>query len=319
MKKIILSVLFGLSLSSIQTATAQGDAAAGKAKSAVCAACHGSTGTSAIPMYPNLAGQKDAYIVKQLKAFKDGSRTDPTMAPMAAGLSEEDMNDLAAYFSSFPWGGEKAEAATADASAPNAPAAAVTVEINKNIVFHNGGNPTDGQAKSGTCTACHGADGNSLVAMYPKLAGQGAAYIAKQLADFKAGASSESGRVDPVMAGMVAGLSEQDMADLGAFFASQKTTAGNGKANDLGKKLYFGGDSERGISACVACHTANGKGVSQAKFPVVAKQNVEYLTSQLQKFRTGDRTNDNNSIMRNIAVKLTDADIEALAQFMSSL
>ncbi|MCJ8319512.1 MAG: cytochrome c4 [Colwellia sp.] len=320
MKKIILSVLFGLSLGSMQTAVAQGDADAGKAKSAVCAACHGSTGTSAIPMYPDLAGQKEAYIVKQLKAFKDGSRTDPTMAPMAAGLSEADMNDLAAYFSSFPWGGVKeAAAATGDTSAPAAATAAVKVEINTNIIFHNGGNPTVGQTKAATCAACHGADGNSLVTIYPKLSGQGAGYIAKQLADFKAGASSESGRVDPVMAGMVAGLSEQDMADLGAFFASQKISKGNGKTNELGKKLYFSGDSERGISACVACHTANGKGVSQAKFPAVASQNVEYLTAQLQKFRSGDRTNDNNSIMRKTAVKLTDTDIEALAQFMSSL
>ncbi len=318
MKKIILSVLFGLSLASSQTALAQGDADAGKAKSAVCAACHGSTGTSAIPMYPDLAGQKEAYIVKQLKAFKDGSRTDPTMAPMTAGLSEQDMNDLAAYFSSFPWGGVKEEAASTSSS--SAPAtAAVKVEINKNIVFHNGGNPTAGQTKAATCAACHGSDGNSLITMYPKLAGQGAAYIAKQLADFKAGAASETGRVDPVMAGMVAGLSTQDMADLGAFFASQKITKGNGKANDLGKQLYFGGDSERGISACVACHTANGKGVSQAKFPSIAGQNAEYLASQLKKFRSSDRVNDNNSIMRKTAIKLTDADIEALAQFMSSM
>lgn len=319
MKKIILSVLFGLSLSSIQTATAQGDADAGKAKSAVCAACHGSTGTSAIPMYPDLAGQKEAYIVKQLKAFKGGSRKDPTMAPMAAGLSEADMNDLAAYFSSFPWGGVKEATATGDTSAPATATAAVKVEINTNIVFHNGGNPTAGQTKAATCAACHGADGNSLITIYPKLSGQGAAYITKQLADFKTGSASETGRVDPVMAGMVAGLSEQDMADLGAFFASQKISKGNGKTNKLGKKLYFGGDSERGISACVACHTANGKGVSQAKFPSVASQNVEYLTAQLQKFRSGDRANDNNSIMRKTAVKLTDADIDALAQFMSSL
>lgn len=316
MKKIILSAFLVLGLSS--TAMAQGDAEAGKGKSAVCAACHGPTGTSAIPMYPDLAGQHGAYIVKQLKAFKDGSRVDPTMAPMAAGLSDQDMDDLAAYFSSFPWGGEKAaEASSGDAAAPAA-TAAVKVEINKSIVFHNGGDPVAGKDKSATCVACHGADGNSLVTIYPKIAGQGAAYIAKQLANFKAG-SAEGGRVDPVMAGMVAGLSEQDMADLGAFFASQKSTEGNGESNELGKKLYFGGDSARGITACVACHVSNGKGVSQAKFPAVANQNVEYLTSQLQKFRSGDRANDNNSIMRNTAIKLSDADIEALAQFMSSL
>ena len=319
MKKIILSVLFGLSLGSVQHAVAQGDAEAGKVKAAVCAACHGSAGISAVPMYPNLAGQNKAYIVSQLQAFKNGSRLAPMMAPMAAGLSEEDMKDLGAYFSSLPWRSVKEAAATDVLNVSPSTTTAVTVEINKTIIFHNGGDPVLGQSKAATCAACHGSDGNSLAPMYPKLAGQGAGYIAKQLADFKAGATSETGRVNALMTAMSAGLSETDMADLAAFYSSQKTSKGNGKANELGKKLYFSGDSERGISACVACHTANGKGAAQAKFPAIAGQHVDYLTAQLQMFRSSERGNDNNSMMRKTAVKLTDVDIKALAQFMSSL
>jgi cytochrome c553 len=319
MKKIILSVLLGLSLGSVQHAVAQGDADAGKAKSAVCAGCHGSTGISAIGMYPNLAGQNEAYTVSQLKAFKNGTRMAPMMASMAAGLSEQDMEDLAAYFSSLPWNGVKKTVVMAEESTPAVATAAVKVGINKSIVFHNGGDPVLGQTKAATCAGCHGADGNSVIPMYPKLAGQGAGYLAKQLANFKAGASSESGRVNALMNGMSAGLSEKDMADLGAFYTSQKMSEGDGEANELGRKLYFGGDSERGISACVACHIANGKGSSQAKFPAIANQHVDYLTGQLKMFRSGERANDNNSMMRKTAVKLTDVDIKALAEFISSL
>lgn len=96
------SIFAGLLISavSITPAFAAGDAAAGQAKSAVCAACHGANGISGNPLWPNLAGQKDAYIVKQLKAFKDGTRKDPLMSPMAAPLTDADMENLAAYFSS---------------------------------------------------------------------------------------------------------------------------------------------------------------------------------------------------------------------------
>ncbi len=314
MKKFIFSLLLGLGV--IHTAVAvEGSVEAGKSKSALCAACHGATGTSAIPNYPDLAGQHGPYIIKQLDNFQNGNRNDPMMAPMAANLSEQDKADLAAYFSSLPWGGVVEEATTADSgTGASTGSAVVKVEINKSIVFHNGGDPEAGYSKSGMCAACHGADGNSLVANYPKLAGQGADYIAKQLADFKS-----SARKDPVMAGMVAALSTQDMADLGAFFSSQKISAGHEKTNEVGRKLYFGGDAERGITACVACHAASGKGVSQAKFPSVAGQHVAYLTSQLDKFRSGARDNDNSSIMRKIAMKLTDDDITALTEYMSSL
>lgn len=104
MKTLIKPLLAGLFLSTALAAPsvwAAGDAAAGQAKSAVCAACHGAAGISANPIWPNLAGQKDAYLVKQMKAFKDGTRKDPMMSPMAAPLTDADMDNLAAYFSSL--------------------------------------------------------------------------------------------------------------------------------------------------------------------------------------------------------------------------
>lgn len=184
------------------------------------------------------------------------------------------------------------------------------------------GDAVAGKDKSAMCAACHGADGNSLVPMYPKLAGQNAGYIAKQIADFKLAMMSggSQGRVDPVMGGMsMAVATEQDMADLGAFFQMQTPTVGNGTDNDIGKKLYLGGDAARGITACVACHSINGHGMANAGFPAIANQNAEYLKIQLQKFRDGIRSNDSNAMMRNIAIKLADADIDALTQYMSSL
>jgi cytochrome c553 len=150
--------------------------------------------------------------------------------------------------------------------------------------------------------------------MYPKLAGQSANYLAKQLADFKSGA-----RVDPVMVGMVAGLSSADMDDLAAYYAVQTPSKGSDETSKIGKKLYFGGDANKGITACIACHGVNGKGMAQAGFPSVAGQNTDYLKKQLTTFRDGSRGNDNNSIMRNIAIKLSDSEIDELVKYMSSL
>jgi len=183
------------------------------------------------------------------------------------------------------------------------------------------GNATDGKNKSAVCAACHGVDGNSAIAIYPKLAGQSSAYIAKQLADFKLGMSSggKEGRADPVMGGMTMALSEQDMADLGAYFASQEITPGSDASNEKGKNLYLGGDASRDITACVACHGVTGKGMEQALFPAIGQQNSAYIKSQLEKFRSGDRANDKASMMRKIAMKLEDADIEALTQYIASL
>jgi cytochrome c553 len=313
MKKIIFSLL--LTIGVINTASAvEGNADAGKAKAAMCGACHGATGLSPSPTYPNLAGQKAAYIVKQLADFKSGARTNMMMAPMAANLSEQDMADLAAYFSSQERSGKKA-AASDNSSAPSA-ATAGSVEIVTSTPAKGlyAGDVKAGQEKSGMCASCHGADGNSPIAIYPKLAGQSASYLSKQLADFKSG-----NRVNPIMAGMVAGLSPQDMDDLAAYFAVQTPTAGQGEGSDIGHKLYFGGDVNKGITACIACHGVNGKGMAQAGFPAVAGQNAAYLKTQLSTFREGSRGNDRNNMMRNIAIKLSDSDIDELVKYMSSL
>jgi len=318
MKKIIFSLFVALSsVSAVQAA----DANAGKEKSATCSACHGPTGVSASPMFPNLAGQNDAYIIKQLKDFKSGTRSDAMMGPMAANLSEEDMADLAAYFSGLPSAIEQAvAAASSGASKDSTSASTAPVAGNVEVLSSTPaaaiykGNVAAGKSKAMVCAACHGADGNSLIPMYPSLAGQSANYLAKQLADFKS-----ANRKNAVMAGMVATLTPEDMHDLAAFFAVQSSKAGTGESNEVGHKLYLGGDATKGVTACIACHGVTGKGMKQAAFPSLTGQSQEYLTQQLASFRNGSRGNDNNGIMRNIAIKLSDADIKAVTQYITSL
>ena len=316
MKKIIFSLFVALSsVSAVQAA----DANAGKEKAGACSACHGPTGVSGSPMFPNLAGQNDAYLIKQLKDFKSGARTDAMMAPMAANLSDADMADLAAHFSGLPSANEQAASSDAGASTDAAPASApaagnVEIVASTPAAAIYAGNVAAGKNKSAACAACHGADGNSLVPTYPSLAGQSANYIAKQLADFKSG-----NRNDPIMAGMVAGLSQEDMDDLAAYFAVQNTQAGTGESNAAGHKLYFGGDAAKGITACIACHGVTGKGMKQAGFPSLTGQSKDYLKKQLASFRDGTRGNDNSAIMRNISIKLSDADIDAVSQYITSL
>ena len=313
MTKIIISLLFGLSVFS-NAVEAKGDAEAGKAKAAACGACHGVTGLSASPSFPNLAGQNDAYIAKQLADFKSGHRSDPLMSPMAAGLSSDDMDNLAAYFSSQSRTGETVASATGDTTAP-AKAATNTVVVTKTPTAKlYTGSIKSGQEKSALCTSCHTADGNSVIPGYPKLAGQSAVYLAKQLSDFKTGV-----RKNAIMAGMAAGLSDDDMHDLASFYAVQTSSKGTDETSEYGKKLYLGGDASKGITACVACHGITGKGVAQAGFPVVSHQNIDYLKQQLTTFRDGTRENDRNGIMRNIAIKLSDNDINELATYMSSM
>jgi cytochrome c553 len=183
------------------------------------------------------------------------------------------------------------------------------------------GDAEAGKGKAAMCAACHGADGNSLVPMYPKLAGQSAPYLVKQLTEFKLGMTSggKAGRVNAIMGGMAMALTAQDMADISAFYAKQEVTDGNGIANTKGEKLYLGGHAERKITACAGCHGPSGKGMSNAGFPALAGQNAEYLKIQLHAFRNGSRYNDLNGMMRGVAANLTDEDITALSQYASSL
>lgn len=188
---------------------------------------------------------------------------------------------------------------------------------------HAQGDAEAGKAKSAACAACHGVDGNSALAMNPKLAGQHEKYLVKQLKDFQLASKTggEEGRNNAVMNGMAAPLSEQDILDISAYFASQKGSEGTTPEDviALGEKLYRGGDLERGITACIACHGPRGNGMSLANFPDISGQHTDYIKSQLEQFRSGQRANDLNGMMRDIAKRMTDDDIEVLSKYLGGL
>lgn len=184
-----------------------------------------------------------------------------------------------------------------------------------NIAFA-AGDATAGKAKSASCGGCHGMDGNSMNPIWPKLAGQHPGYIAKQLAEFKSGA-----RANATMAGMAAPLSEQDMADLAAYYSSQKGTIGSTPEDkvELGQSIYRAGNAASGVPACAACHGPTGAGNVQAKFPRLSGQHAAYTAQTLKDFRAGARANDAGQMMRNIAAKMTDAEIDAVAAYVEGL
>jgi len=173
-----------------------------------------------------------------------------------------------------------------------------------------------GEAKSQACFACHGPKGVSANPAWPKLAGQHAQYIAKQLADFKKGTRKEA-----LMASQVANLSKQDMENIGAYFAAQTTSTGSAdkKKVDLGGKIYRGGNKTSGVAACQACHGPTGSGNPLAKFPALSGQHAAYTTKALKDFRSKARSNDAGSMMRDIAKRMTDAEIDAVASYIQGL
>lgn len=178
------------------------------------------------------------------------------------------------------------------------------------------GDPTRGQQLSQACAACHGADGNSANPEWPKLAGQHADYIYKQLMDYKAGR-----RENALMAGQVANLDEQDMRDLGAYYARQQMSPGTADESlaERGERIYRGGIPAAGVAACTACHGATGRGNPAALFPMVAGQHAQYNSDQLRYFRSAQRANDNGRMMRNLASKMSDADIQAVSEYLAGL
>ncbi|WP_339900700.1 c-type cytochrome [Paraglaciecola polaris] len=180
-----------------------------------------------------------------------------------------------------------------------------------------------GKAKSVACGACHGADGNSMIDMNPKLAGQHAGYLVKQLKEFKLAAQTggEEGRNNAVMNGMATALSEQDMQDIAAYYTSQTAKEGEAPEDviEQGGKLYRGGDLERGITACTACHGPRGNGTSLSGFPDISGQHTTYLKAQLEAFRSGQRANSHNGMMEDIAKRLTDQDIDILSKYIAGL
>ena len=175
------------------------------------------------------------------------------------------------------------------------------------------GNADQGKAKSMTCAACHGADGNSAAADYPKLAGQHATYLESTLKAYRDGS-----RANAIMAGMATALSNEDIADLAAYYSEQMSSTGAVEANLVarGEQLYRFGDSEKGISACAACHGPTGAGVASANFPSLKGQWAGYSEAQLTAFRDGLRA---NAMMNGVAKNMSDADIKAVSSYVGGL
>jgi cytochrome c553 len=174
---------------------------------------------------------------------------------------------------------------------------------------------------SQVCAACHAADGNSQVAANPKLAGQFYEYLHKQLTNFKPQGAKKADRDNAVMAGMVANLSPADMKDVAAYYAAQKLKPAAARDKDLaalGQKIYRGGNAASGVAACAGCHGPAGAGIP-AQYPRIAGQFPEYLEAQLKAFRAGARANDPNGMMRGVVARMSDRDIQAVAEYAAGL
>ncbi len=184
------------------------------------------------------------------------------------------------------------------------------------------GDAAAGEAQTMVCAACHGADGNSAVPTFPKLAGQGQKYLYKQLQDIRDGA-----RPVPTMVGQLDGKSNQDLSDIAAFYAAQPRTGGQTDPEllALGEAVYRGGIPERDVAACTACHSPTGAGNAPAGFPALAGQHAEYIAAQLVAYRKGyedetGRINDGDTrIMRITAFGLSDKEIEAVSSYAAGL
>jgi cytochrome c553 len=179
------------------------------------------------------------------------------------------------------------------------------------------GDPAAGQAKTAVCGACHGPDGNSMAPNFPKLAGQGQRYLLKQLHEIKDGK-----RVVLEMTGLLNNLNEQDLADIAAYFSSQRGSVGAADPNLVarGEALFRGGKLDQGMPACTGCHSPNGAGNAAAGFPHLGGQHADYVKKQLTAFREGERTNDGDTmVMRTIASKLSNKDIDALSAYIQGL
>ncbi len=190
------------------------------------------------------------------------------------------------------------------------------------------GDAAAGKAKAAVCAACHGTDGNSPAPNFPKLASLGEKYITKQLQDIKAG-----NRPVLEMTGMLNALSDQDLADISAYFSSNpmqlsgakeiEVQIGTGvKVNglELGAKVYRNGNMETSVPACMGCHSPTGQGNAPAGYPRLGGQHAQYIEKQLRDFRAGNRTNDGDQkVMRDVAAQMSDAEIIAVANFISGL
>jgi len=179
------------------------------------------------------------------------------------------------------------------------------------------GDAEAGKTKSASCAACHSADGNSVNPEWPKLAGQHAGYLAKQLHYF-----TDGERENSVMSGMAAGLSEQDREDLGAYYASQQVKIGTADPElvEFGQKIYRSGNAESGVAPCMGCHGPNGAGNPAANYPALRGQHAKYVEIQLRGFANGKRVNENaKKMMQILSSRMTEREIRAVASYIQGL
>ncbi|HET6552152.1 MAG TPA: c-type cytochrome [Dyella sp.] len=216
---------------------------------------------------------------------------------------------------------QEAKAPAAAASAAQPAAAAPAAEAAKPAEATAALKPGDaaaGAGKAAACGACHGMDGNSSDAQYPKLAGQHESYIVRQLTDFKSGK-----RQNPIMLGMSTPLSEQDMHDIGAYFASKSALPGvaDQALVERGEQLYRQGDTTKGVPACMACHSIDGRGNPGAMYPQLTSQHAQYIEATLKSWHDGTTWGDDAhaQIMPGIAKKLDEKDITAIASYIEGL
>ena len=184
------------------------------------------------------------------------------------------------------------------------------------------GDAAKGQAIGSTiCAACHNADGNSTVSANPKLAGQNADYLYKQMTNFKSVAGKQPERVNAIMNGMIAPFNDEQLRDLSAYFSSQKIkgeVVKNRETIEVGQKIFRAGNIAKGLPACAGCHGPAGAGIP-AQYPRIGGQFAEYIELQLKSFRDESRANDPNNMMRMVAIKMTDAEIKAVSDYIAGL
>lgn len=196
--------------------------------------------------------------------------------------------------------------------------------ISNSTILHAQAKISAGKEKSASCAGCHGDDGNSQTGTFPKLAGQHASYLIKQLRAFKSGA-----REDTMMTPMATGLSEEDMQDIAAFYANEKISSSTVEAHEKsseenlkliteGGDLYRNGDLEEQVSACIACHGPFGDGNKPAAYPVLKSQHTDYLIKTLTDFKNGERSKNPDNMMSMIAKKMSERDIKAIAAYLST-
>lgn len=267
-----------------------------------------------------ISGVVSAQMVANPPASKTPART--TSSKTLAPKSPREPNPASAGPVKTPMNATASSPAapSSSAAAPTSANPSAAAELAKlEAVPTKPGDAAAGQTKAGACAACHGMDGNSSDAQYPKLAGQNESYIVRQLMNFKSGS-----RVNAIMQGMAAPLSPQDMHDIGAYFAKQKSLPGvtDDALAGPGGKLFREGDPEREVPACMSCHGPDGHGNPGAVYPQLAGQHADYVQKQLQGWHDGDNawgSDAHAQIMPSIATRLTTADIAAVASYIEGL